>query len=95
MSVFVITGANGCKTEISSDNPDQREAIQCCHQSDDLDDVDEQDSCSRWLCNGCRIKLSISTEGVWFCSDHVDMHTEEEKMNEEDEEADEVEEDDQ
>jgi len=83
---FSITGANGCKKEISGEDPNQREAIQCCHQNDDFDWIDEGESCSRWLCNGCRIKLGISTEGFWFCSDHAEMHSEEESESKEDDE---------
>jgi hypothetical protein len=76
--LFFILGVNGCKKGISSNDPAQNEAIQCCHQSDEFDWVDLYDNCSRWFCNGCRIKLGISTDLMWFCNDHKDMHSEEE-----------------
>ena len=71
---FFVTGAMGCKTEVSGEDPDQYDAIQCCHQSELFDSIDSEDNCSRWLCNGCRIKLGISTSSTWFCSDHEEMH---------------------
>ena len=52
---FFVTGAMGCKTEVSGEDPDQYDAIQCCHQSELFDSIDSEDNCSRWLCNGCRI----------------------------------------
>ncbi|CAF4004026.1 unnamed protein product [Rotaria sp. Silwood2] len=73
-----IRCANGCKTEIAANDPTQYNAIQCCHQRDEFDWVDAFENCSRWLCNRCRIKLGISTDSMWFCTDHDDMHSEEE-----------------
>ncbi|CAF2059013.1 unnamed protein product [Rotaria magnacalcarata] len=67
--------ANGCGRTISSDDPMQVNAILCCHQHEEYNWVDEEDSCRRWLCNFCRIKLAVPTEtGVWFCEDHRDIH---------------------
>ncbi len=68
-------GANGCKAGIAHDDPTQQNAMQCCHQSDQFDWIDYEENCSRWLCNGCRIKLKITTDSIWLCSDHADMHT--------------------
>ncbi|CAF3071681.1 unnamed protein product, partial [Rotaria sp. Silwood2] len=69
-----IKCANGYKTSISRDDPTQIEAIQCYHQDDQFEWIEYDENCSRWLCNGCRIKLKITTDSIWFCSDHVDMH---------------------
>ncbi|CAF1642712.1 unnamed protein product, partial [Didymodactylos carnosus] len=72
--------ANGCKRTISSNDPLQEDAIQCCHQNDFNDWVEHEDNCSRWLCNVCRILLSIPVDSTtWFCEDHLDMHIEEEE----------------
>ncbi|CAF1600223.1 unnamed protein product, partial [Rotaria magnacalcarata] len=68
--------ANGCKQEISENDPSQNQAIQCCHQNEQFQWIDYEDNCSRWLCNFCRIKLSIEIESIWFCDDHADMHLE-------------------
>ena len=75
--IFFV-GANGCKAEVSTSDPAQSQAIQCCHQSDQFDWVDYEDNCSRWLCNGCRIKLAIDIDSLWFCGDHQDMHDDDE-----------------
>ena len=83
MLLLVVLDANGCKASISETDLTQQEAIQCCHQSDHIDWIDYIENCSRWLCNGCRIKLSIATDSVWFCSDHVDMHNDQDENNDE------------
>jgi hypothetical protein len=83
-AVISFLGANGCKTSISETDPTQHEAIQCCHQSDHFSWIDYADNCSRWLCNSCRIKLKITTDSVWFCSDHVDMHSDQDENEETD-----------
>ncbi|CAF4999462.1 unnamed protein product, partial [Rotaria socialis] len=70
---FVFTGANGCKTEVSGTDSTQNNAIQCCHQSEQFEWIQHNDNCSRWLCNGCRITLSIDINSLWFCCDHEDM----------------------
>jgi len=62
---------------VSSNDPYQSNAIQCCHQSEQFNWIESQENCSRWLCNGCRIKLSINVDSLWFCSDHNDMHQDE------------------
>ena len=62
--LFFLLGANGCNSEISSNDPTQNEAIQCCHQNDKFNYVDSSENCFRWLCNRCRIKLGISTDHV-------------------------------
>ncbi len=72
---------------MSGDNPAQSEAIQCCHQSEQFEWIEHADSCSRWLCNKCRIKLSININSLWFCCDHEDMHNEEDEEDEEDDDA--------
>ena len=75
-----IKCANRCGKTISSDDPMQMNAILCCHQNESYQWIDEEDSCRRWLCNFCRIKLAISTETTsWFCDDHEDMHGETEE----------------
>ncbi|CAF4032391.1 unnamed protein product [Rotaria magnacalcarata] len=74
--VQMEVGANGCKQEISENDPSQNQAIQCCHQNEQFQWIDYEDNCSRWLCNFCRIKLSIEIESIWFCDDHADMHLE-------------------
>jgi hypothetical protein len=76
-----FVGANGCKTEVSGDDPTQSEAIQCCHQHEQFQWIDYEDNCSRWLCNKCRVKLTIDINCLWFCSDHEDMHEDEDKEN--------------
>jgi len=69
--------ANGRKQTISSDDPFQKESIQCCHQSDYYEWINDDEGCSRWLCNHCRVKLAIPTDSTtWFCDDHIDMHQE-------------------
>jgi hypothetical protein len=90
----LFAGANGCRTEISENDPAQNDAIQCCHQSDQFTWIDHRDSCSRWLCNNCRIKLSINIDSSWFCCDHEDMHDNGEDDNEDDDGEDEDEDDD-
>ncbi len=73
-----IKYANRCGRFIADDDPDEVNAIQCCHQADYYQWV--QDNCSRWLCNTCRIKLGISTETTsWFYDDCADMDLEEEE----------------
>ncbi len=75
-----IKCANRCGQTISSDDPLQVNAILCCHQSDVYEWIDEDDSCRRWLCNFCRIKMAISTDtNTWFCDDHREMHEETEE----------------
>ena len=69
-----FTGANNCGTQVAGDDPKQSNAVQCCHQTGQFEWIECDDSCSRWLCNDCRIKLNISVESLWFCSDHSDMH---------------------
>ena len=77
-----IKCANRCGKSVSSDDPMQINAILCCHQHDESDWVDEEESCRRWLCDFCRIKLAISTEtNAWFCDDHCDMHQENEQCH--------------
>jgi len=72
-----IKCANRCGKTISSDDPMQMNAILCCHQSEYYQWIDEEDSCRRWLCNFCRIKLAIPIDtNSWFCDDHQDMHEE-------------------
>ncbi|CAF5012422.1 unnamed protein product, partial [Rotaria sp. Silwood1] len=72
-----IKCANRCGKVVSSDDPMQINAILCCHQHEEYTWIDEEDSCCRWLCNFCRIKLAIPTETkAWFCDDHRDMHEE-------------------
>ncbi|CAF4511470.1 unnamed protein product, partial [Rotaria socialis] len=68
-----IKCANGCKTEVSGTDSTQNNAIQCCHQSEQFEWIQHNDNCSRWLCNGCRITLSIDINSLWFCCDHEDM----------------------
>ncbi|CAF2752095.1 unnamed protein product [Rotaria sp. Silwood2] len=77
-----IKCANGCKTEVSDDDPCQNEAIQCCHQSEQFEWIDYDENCSRWLCNKCRIKFGISINSLWFCCDHEDMHENEDENQE-------------
>ncbi|CAF2991799.1 unnamed protein product [Rotaria sp. Silwood2] len=74
-----IKCANGCKTEVSGTDLKQSDAIQCCHQSEQFDWIEQTDNCSRWLCNSCRIKLSIDIDSLWFCCDHADMHDDEDE----------------
>ncbi|CAF3318565.1 unnamed protein product [Rotaria socialis] len=74
--VKAIKCANRCGKCIAADDPTEIHAIQCCHQNEYYDWV--EDNCSRWLCNTCRIKLGILTESTtWFCEDCIDMHEEE------------------
>ncbi|CAF1648070.1 unnamed protein product [Adineta ricciae] len=76
--------ANNCRRTISYDDPMQRDAIQCCHQNEYYSWINDNEGCSRWLCNYCRIKLSIPTDSLtWFCDDHVDMHTEDDSIGKE------------
>ncbi|CAF1519124.1 unnamed protein product, partial [Rotaria magnacalcarata] len=76
--VKAIKCANRCGKCIAADDPTEIHAIQCCHQNEYYDWV--EDNYSRWLCNTCRIKLGISTESTtWFCEDCIDMHEEEEQ----------------
>jgi hypothetical protein len=70
----MFIGVNGCQTEVSADDPVQKDAIQWCYQNEQLAWIAEEDNCFRWLCNGCRIKLSISTDSTWYCADHANMH---------------------
>jgi hypothetical protein len=71
-----IKCANRCGKAITEDDPEEINSIQCCHQNEFYDWI--ADSCSRWLCNTCRIKLGVSIETIsWFCDDCVDMHLEE------------------
>ena len=73
--------ANGCRRTISCDDPFQKDAIQCCHQNEFYSWIDDDEGCSRWLCNYCRIKLAISTDCLtWFCEDHIDMHHEDDSF---------------
>ena len=72
-----LVGANGCTTSVADDDPIQKDAIQCCHQHEQIETIDPEENCSRWLCDGCRVKLKISTNDIWFCSDHVDMYDDE------------------
>ncbi|CAM4777001.1 unnamed protein product [Rotaria magnacalcarata] len=72
-----IKCANRCGKVIASDDPEQVNAIQCCHQVEFYKWVD--DNCSRWLCNKYRIELGVSTDSTnWFCDDCIDMHSAEE-----------------
>ena len=32
-----------------------------------------------FLCNSCRIKLHISVDSLWFCTDHDDMYQDEDE----------------
>lgn len=76
--------ANSCRRTISYADPFQNDAIQCCHQNEFYSWVNENEGCSRWLCNYCRIKLAIPTDSLtWFCDDHVDMHQEDDNFEEE------------
>jgi hypothetical protein len=76
--------ANGCPRVVSHEDPFQNDAIQCCHSFEFYSWIDDVQGCSRWLCNYCRIKLSIPTDSTsWFCSDHVDMHREDDASAEE------------
>jgi hypothetical protein len=59
---------------VSAKDPAQKDAILCCHQNDELASIDAVDNCSRWLCNGCRMKMGITTDSTWYCSDHARMH---------------------
>ena len=69
-----FTGANGCRTQVETNGLFQSEAIQCCHQSEQFNWIEHDENCSRWLCNSCRIKLNISVDSLWLCTDHDDMH---------------------
>jgi hypothetical protein len=61
---------------VADDDPEESYAIQCCHQAEYYEWV--EDNCSRWLCNRCRIQLGVPTETIsWFCDDCVGMHIEE------------------
>ena len=76
-----IKCANRCGKTISYDDPMQLNAILCCHQHEEYEWVDEEDSCRRWLCNFCRIRLAIPTDtNAWFCEDHREMHEETEEI---------------
>jgi len=73
--------ANSCRRTISSDDPFQKDAIQCCHQCEFYSWINDDEQCSRWLCNYCRIKLAIPIDSLnWFCDDHVDMHKEDDSL---------------
>ncbi len=73
-----IKCANRCGKTIAADDPLELHAIQCCHQNEYYEWV--EDNCSRWLCNTCRIKLGVSIETTsWFCEDCIDMHDEKEE----------------
>ncbi|CAF2551925.1 unnamed protein product [Rotaria sp. Silwood2] len=73
-----IKCANRCGKSIAADDPEETHAIQCCHQNEYYDWI--EDNCSRWLCNTCRIKLAVSIESTsWFCEDCIDMHEEEQQ----------------
>ncbi len=61
-------------TSISTDDPFQSDAIQCCNQSKQFSCIKHQYDCSRWFCNDCRIKLNITIDSLWFCSDHDNTH---------------------
>ncbi|CAF2775897.1 unnamed protein product [Rotaria sp. Silwood2] len=80
---IAFVGANGCKREVSGTDPRQNEAIQCCHQNEQFQWIDFDENCSRWLCNYCRIKLSIKVDSIWFCDDHIDIHCEENENDDE------------
>ena len=71
---IIFISVNNCCTEVSTDDPFQSDAIQCYHQSEKFSWIEHQDNCSRSLCNGCRIKWNITIDSIWFCSDHDDMH---------------------
>ncbi|CAF1342633.1 unnamed protein product [Rotaria sp. Silwood1] len=75
----LIKCANNCCTEVEADDPFQSNAIQCCHQSEQFSWIEHHDNCSRWLRNVCRIKLNISVDSLWFCSDRYDMHQDEDE----------------
>ncbi|CAF1391689.1 unnamed protein product [Rotaria sordida] len=76
--------ANGCRRTISNDDPFQYDAIQCCHQLEYYSWINDNEECSRWLCNYCRIKLAIPTDSTtWFCNDHADMHIEDDTFEQE------------
>jgi len=69
--------ANGCRRTVSYDDPFQQDTIQCCHQVEFYPWINDDEGCSRWLCNYCRIKLAIPTDSLtWFCDDHAEMHME-------------------
>lgn len=75
-----IKCANRCGRTISANDPMQANAIMCCHQNEYYQWIHEDDSCRRWLCNFCRIKLAISTDThSWFCDDHQHIHDETEE----------------
>ena len=75
-----IKCANRCGRTISSNDPMQANAIMCCHQNEYYSWIDDDDSCRRWLCNFCRIKLAVSTDTYnWFCDDHQHIHDETEE----------------
>jgi len=63
---FFFVSANGSKKSISKSDPSQQEVIQCCDQTDRFDRIDCGDNYSRWLCNGCPIKLKIIADSIWF-----------------------------
>ena len=71
--------ANGCKREVSDLDPNQNNAIQCCHQHEVFQWIDLDENCSMLLCNYCRIKFGIEVDSIWFCDDHADMHDETDK----------------
>jgi hypothetical protein len=70
-----INCANRCGKSVTSGDPMQMNAIQCCYQNEYYDWINEEESCRRWLCNSCRLKLAISTDTKsWFCDDHSETH---------------------
>ncbi len=76
--------ANGCRRTISNDDPFQSNAIACCHQVEFYSWFNDNEGCSRWLCNYCRIKLAIPTDSItWFCADHADVHMEDNTFEQE------------
>ena len=79
--MFVVLGVNSYKINISEIDLTPQKAMQCCHQSDYTDWTVYTGNCSRWLCNGCRIKLNVAANSIWFCPDHVDMHSDQDENN--------------
>lgn len=74
--VIGINCANHCRRFIDDNDPEEIHAIQCCHQQEYYDWIPA--SCSRWLCNVCRVKLGISIDTLsWFCEDCINMHANE------------------
>jgi hypothetical protein len=70
----LIIGANGCRSEISNNDSNQAKAIQCHHQNEQFEWIDSNENCSGCLCNGCKIKLNVNIDDLWFCNDYEDMH---------------------